>query len=135
MTAQMADRCYLEKCRDRCIRSSCSAAFAVSHGPGGLKVTYGSGLDVLRQTPEFAPRPYAPGSTAIRRRLPLLRGAVRRPRPYMEAIERNSIPSRSAEVAALVAAAPRPPAHLGKNALQNMRALVIQHLTAAVAAA
>ncbi|HLB84893.1 MAG TPA: hypothetical protein VJK00_09180, partial [Steroidobacteraceae bacterium] len=54
MMAQMADRCYLEKCRDRLYPEFVLGGVAVSRGnEGELKVIYGSGLDVLRSTPEF----------------------------------------------------------------------------------
>jgi hypothetical protein len=138
MTAQMADRCYLEKCRDRLYPEFVLGGIAVSHGPGGLKVTYGSGLDVLRQTPEFA-------AETMRTRLDGEFGGAYRyyevlfggRNPYMEAIE------RSLEYLRVVLKAQRwsllrrePPCFTWeKNALQNMRMLVIQYLRAAVAAA
>ncbi|MGH8242675.1 MAG: hypothetical protein ACRETY_04920 [Steroidobacteraceae bacterium] len=53
MLAQMADRCYLEKCRDRLYAEFVLGDVAVHAGAGGVKVLYGSGLDLLRQTPGF----------------------------------------------------------------------------------
>src|SRR5687768_4913115 len=53
MLAQMADRCYLEKCRDRLYAEFVLGGVAVHTGADGLKVLYGSGLDLLRQTPQF----------------------------------------------------------------------------------
>ena len=53
MLAQMADRCYLEKCRDRLYAEFVLGDVAVHAGAGGVKVLYGSGLDLLRQTPQF----------------------------------------------------------------------------------
>lgn len=53
MLAQMADRCYLEKCRDRLYAEFVLGDVAVHPGSDGLKVLYGSGLDLLRQTPQF----------------------------------------------------------------------------------
>ena len=53
MLAQMADRCYLEKCRDRLYAEFVLGNVAVHAGADGLKVLYGSGLDLLRQTPQF----------------------------------------------------------------------------------
>ena len=54
MIAQMADRCYLEKCRDRLyaefVLGGVALPMAVNGGP---QVKYASGLDLLRQTPEF----------------------------------------------------------------------------------
>jgi hypothetical protein len=54
MIAQMADRCYLEKCRDRLYPEFVLGGVALpmtSNGGRGIK--YASGLDLLRQTPEF----------------------------------------------------------------------------------
>jgi len=54
LIAQMADRCYLEKCRDRLYPEFVLAGVATGRGDdGALRVRYGSGLDLLRQTPEF----------------------------------------------------------------------------------
>lgn len=53
MLAQMADRCYLEKCRDRLYAEFVLGDIAVHPGPHGMQVLYGSGLDLLRQTPGF----------------------------------------------------------------------------------
>ena len=54
LIAQMADRCYLEKCRDRLYPEFVLAGVATGRGSdGSLRVRYGSGLDLLRQTPEF----------------------------------------------------------------------------------
>jgi hypothetical protein len=53
MLAQMADRCYLEKCRDRLYAEFVLGDVAVHAGAAGVKVLYGSGLDLLRQTPRF----------------------------------------------------------------------------------
>ena len=54
LLAQMADRCYLEKCRDRLY-----AEFVISGVAFGevmqaqTPVSYASGIDLLRQTPDF----------------------------------------------------------------------------------
>ena len=53
MIAQMADRCYLEKCRDRLYPEFVLGGVAVPMGTGGRGVKYASGLDLLRQTPIF----------------------------------------------------------------------------------
>jgi hypothetical protein len=54
MLAQMADRCYLEKCRDRLYGEFVLAGVAVEVRGGQEQVVrYGSGLDLLRQTPAF----------------------------------------------------------------------------------
>jgi len=54
MIAQMADRCYLEKCRDRLYPEFVLGGVAVAvDAAGGRGVRYASGLDLLRQTPGF----------------------------------------------------------------------------------
>jgi hypothetical protein len=54
LIAQMADRCYLEKCRDRLYPEFVLAGVALGRDASGyVKVRYSSGLDLLRQTPKF----------------------------------------------------------------------------------
>jgi hypothetical protein len=53
MIAQLADRCYLEKCRDRLYPEFVLGGVAMSSGQGPRAVKYASGLDLLRQTPAF----------------------------------------------------------------------------------
>ena len=54
MMAQIADRCYLEKCRDRLYAEFVLGGVALPVAAnGGRQVKYASGLDLLRQTPEF----------------------------------------------------------------------------------
>jgi hypothetical protein len=54
LIAQMADRCYLEKCRDRLYPEFVLGGIAAAQGSNGaLQVRYSSGLDLLRQTPRF----------------------------------------------------------------------------------
>jgi hypothetical protein len=137
MMAQMADRCYLEKCRDRLYAEFVLGGVAVSRDNGGFKVTYASGLDVLRQTPEFV-------SATMRNRLDGEFGGAYRyfevvlggRNPYMEAIEghldylRQVLQTRRWSMLRRV-----PPCFTWeKNPLQNMRTLVIAHLRATVAA-
>jgi hypothetical protein len=137
MMAQMADRCYLEKCRDRLYPEFVLGGVAVSRQDNNLKVTYGSGLDVLRQTPEFV-------AETMRTRLDGEFGGAYRyvevlyggRNPYMETIE------RSLEYLQQVLQSKRwwmlrrvPPCFTWeKNPLQNMRTLVIDHLKTAVTA-
>ena len=57
LLAQMADRCYLEKCRDRLFPEFVLGGVAMYRdGAGRLVTRYRSGLDLLRQTPEFYQR-------------------------------------------------------------------------------
>jgi hypothetical protein len=54
LIAQMADRCYLEKCRDRLYPEFVLGGIAIETAPNGpLKVRYQSGTDLLLQTPGF----------------------------------------------------------------------------------
>jgi hypothetical protein len=54
LIAQMADRCYLEKCRDRLYSEFVLAGVAMSsRRKGQQNVLYGSGIDLLKKTPDF----------------------------------------------------------------------------------
>jgi hypothetical protein len=54
LIAQMADRCYLEKCRDRLYKEFVVGGVAVENAtPGEYMVRYKSGLDLLKKTPVF----------------------------------------------------------------------------------
>ncbi len=57
LMAQMADRCYLEKCRDRLYSEFVLAGVAITER-GMMRaeedtVLYASGIDLLRKTPDF----------------------------------------------------------------------------------
>jgi len=90
MIAQMADRCYLEKCRDRLYAEFVVGGVALPFTAGYPQVKYASGLDLLRQTPDFV-------SDVRSKRLDGdFRGAYRYleilyggQNPYLEAIEKN----------------------------------------------
>ena len=91
LIAQMADRCYLEKCRDRLYPEFVLGGVAAAPASDGtLQVRYSSGLDLLRQTPSSCARRGRSGSTAnsstpINSLEPLFGGK----NPYLEAIDRN----------------------------------------------
>jgi hypothetical protein len=52
--AQMSDRCYLEKCRDRLYPEFVAGGIARKRlADGGEEVVYGSGDDLVRKTPRF----------------------------------------------------------------------------------
>ncbi len=91
MIAQMADRCYLEKCRDRLYPEFVLGGYALPLSTNGdRKVKYASGLDLLRQTPQFAAetrmkRLDGAFSSAYRHLEVLFDGK----NPYLEAIDRN----------------------------------------------
>jgi hypothetical protein len=54
LIAQMADRCYLEKCRDRLYNEFVLGGIAVENAnPGEYTVRYKSGVDLLAKTPMF----------------------------------------------------------------------------------
>jgi hypothetical protein len=54
LIAQMADRCYLEKCRDRLYKEFVLGGIAVENAtPGEYMVRYESGIDLLKKTPIF----------------------------------------------------------------------------------
>jgi len=54
LIAQMADRCYLEKCRDRLYNEFVVGGVAVDNAkPGEYMVRYKSGKDLLTKTPAF----------------------------------------------------------------------------------
>src|SRR6202047_46060 len=91
LIAQMADRCYLEKCRDRLYPEFVLGGVATTTGvDGSLRVRYSSGLDLLRQTPEFVREPFVARLQGefehAYRYLECLFGGKN---PYLEAIERN----------------------------------------------
>jgi hypothetical protein len=91
LIAQMADRCYLEKCRDRLYPEFVLGGVAAVPGSNGaLQVRYSSGLDLLRQTPRFVRetrerRLEGEFEHAYRLLEPLFDGR----NPYVEAIDRN----------------------------------------------
>ncbi len=139
MLAQMSDRCYLEKCRDRLYPEFVLGGVAISADEqGGLKVLYGSGLDVLRQTPDFfemTMRTRLDGefAGAYRYLEPLFGGR----NPYMESIEQNiGYLKQVLKTQRWAMLRREPPCFTWeKNPLQNMRTLVIDHLRSAIAAA
>ena len=51
--AQMADRCYLEKCRDRLYPEFVEAGLANKQTATGDEIVYKSGEDLVQQTPAF----------------------------------------------------------------------------------
>lgn len=54
LMAQMADRCYLEKCRDRLYKEFVVGGVAIENAsPGEYMVRYESGTDLLKKTPMF----------------------------------------------------------------------------------
>jgi hypothetical protein len=91
LIAQMADRCYLEKCRDRLYPEFVLGGVAAAPASDGtMQVRYSSGLDLLRQTPRFvretrSTRLDGEFEHAYRFLEPLFGGE----NPYLDAIDRN----------------------------------------------
>ena len=90
MIAQIADRCYLEKCRDRLYAEFVLGGVALPLNEGNPQVKYASGLDLLRQTPDFIAdvrtKRLEGDFHSAYRYLEILYGGRN---PYIEAIERN----------------------------------------------
>src|SRR5450755_289925 len=91
MIAQMADRCYLEKCGDRLYAEFVLGGVALPLAAnGGLQVKYASGVDLLRQTPEFISEVRSKRLDgefhSAYRHLEVLFGGCN---PYIESIDRN----------------------------------------------
>ncbi|MDX1480363.1 MAG: hypothetical protein R3315_01730 [Woeseiaceae bacterium] len=91
LIAQMADRCYLEKCRDRLYKEFVLGGIAIeAESPRDYVVRYQSGKDLLRKTPVFyqqvtRDRLKNKFSSAYRYVEPLFDGQ----NPYVEAIRKN----------------------------------------------
>jgi len=138
MMAQMSDRCYLEKCRDRLYPEFVLGGLAISRSEeGDLKVVYGSGLDILRHTPAFfaeTMRTRLDGEFAgAYRYVEALFGGRN---PYMETIEGHLAYLEQVLQSQRWSMLRRTPPCFTweKNPLQNMRSLVIERLTATVGA-
>lgn len=91
MVAQIADRCYLEKCRDRLYAEFVLGGVALPVAAnGGRQVKYASGLDLLRQTPEFVAEVRAKRLDGeFHAAYGFLEALYGGRNPYMEAIDRN----------------------------------------------
>ena len=91
MVAQIADRCYLEKCRDRLYAEFVLGGVALPVAAnGGRQVKYASGLDLLRQTPEFVAEVRTKRLDGeFRRAYRFMEALYGGRNPYMEAIDRN----------------------------------------------
>ncbi len=91
MVAQMADRCYLEKCRDRLYAEFVLGGVALPVAAnGGRQVKYASGLDLLRQTPEFVAEVRTKRLDGeFKRAYRFLEALYGGRNPYLEAIDRN----------------------------------------------
>jgi hypothetical protein len=132
LLAQMADRCYLEKCRDRLYPEFVLGGIAAWRDPSGQTITrYRSGLDLLRQTPAFyhqvcAPRLERSFEAAYRYMDAVFDGR----NPYMVAIERNLFYlERVLEGERWPLLRRRPPCELADTqAIERIRRLVAEQL-------
>lgn len=91
LIAQMADRCYLEKCRDRLYAEFVLGGVAINASdPSNVQITYRSEIDLLQKTPDFV-------THSAFERLDNAFGSAYRyveslfdgRNPYLEAIEQN----------------------------------------------
>ena len=134
LIAQMADRCYLEKCRDRLYLEFVLADIAIADSDEGPRtVRYQSGIDLLLQTPDFY-------RTVVRKRLDqdfnrayryteaLFNGS----NPYLTFIERNiAYLEHIIETGEWPALRRSPPCYtVNENPVSAANALVNQKLTA-----
>ena len=132
MLAQMADRCYLEKCRDRLYGEFVLGGVAVElKSPRERLVRYASGDDLLRRTPGFweesaRARLEHSFNRAYRYMEPLYNGQ----NPYMTAIEHTmAYLRRLLDADRLDALRRRPPVFtVLPNPMESVGALVSRHL-------
>jgi len=91
MITQMADRCYLEKCRDRLYPEFVLGGMALPLANASAEqVRYASGLDLLHQTPQFASETRSQRLDGeFNRAYRYLEILFDGRNPYMESIERN----------------------------------------------
>ena len=132
LLAQMADRCYLEKCRDRLYKEFVVGGVAIENAkPGEYMVRYRSGQDLLQKTPTFyqqvtRDRLDKKFNHAYRYAEVLYDGR----NPYIEAI-RNNIEHLMKIIAVedWTLLRRKPPFFLGVvNAAKDMESLVAKHL-------
>ncbi len=127
LIAQMSDRCYLEKCRDRLYPEFVLGGIAMpSDGQGNTAVKYSSGpgraathARVHRRSEALAPR------RRVRRRLSRARSPVQRPQPIHGSDSAQSrLLGRGAALGSVADAASRscPAFTWEKNPVQNIRA-------------
>ncbi len=131
LIAQMADRCYLEKCRDRLYLEFVLGGIAIEESNGTLRVRYQSGIDLLLQTPSFY-------KNVAKKRLDIAFNKAYRyveavfdgRNPYLEFIERNiAYLEHIIETGEWSALRRTPPCFtVNKNPVSKTNALVNQHM-------
>ena len=87
--AQMSDRCYLEKCRDRLYPEFVAGGIATKKTQAGEEIIFASGEDLLRKTPSF----YRNAERRLHEDLggtyQFAESHFRGPNLYMEAVQQN----------------------------------------------
>jgi hypothetical protein len=91
LMAQMADRCYLEKCRDRLYSEFVLAGVAVTKDAGHMnEILYASGIDLLKKTPGFYQNmAMSRLNTKFNRAYRYIEAVYDGRNPYFEFIEKN----------------------------------------------
>jgi len=134
LIAQMADRCYLEKCRDRLYPEFVLGGIAAAPGvDGALQVRYSSGLDLLRQTPHFVRETRAQRLDGeFEHAYHYLERLFDGKNPYLEAIDRNvSYLQRILRAERWRLLRRNPPLFTSEdNQLGQVRGLMVTHLRA-----
>jgi hypothetical protein len=132
LIAQMSDRCYLEKCRDRLYPEFVLGGVALAKDANGETIVrYSSGLDVLRQTPGFFDevfRTRLDGEFAgLYHHVEVLFNGLN---PYVDAINRSRMYLQEILGNCQWPMLRRDPPCFTweKNPVQNMRSLVLGHL-------
>jgi len=132
LLAQMADRCYLEKCRDRLYPEFVLGGIAVWRDPSGqVNTRYRSGLDLLRQTPAFFKQVCRPRlDVSFEGAYHYMDAVFEGRNPYMLAIERNLFYlERVLEGERWPLLRRRPPCELAdQGALERIRRMVAEQL-------
>ena len=132
LIAQMADRCYLEKCRDRLYLEFVLGGVAIENEGAQQKIKYQSGIDLLLQTPDFYRH-------VVKKRLDLdfnkayryVEAVFEGNNPYMAFIERNIAHLEYIiETGQWLNLRRLPPCYtVNKNPVAKVNALVNQHIT------
>ncbi len=92
LMAQMADRCYLEKCRDRLFPEFVLGGLAVNEQDGRQNVLFRSGEDLLRNTPKFFANIFETRLDGdFRGAYRYLEGLFDGHNPYLAGIEKNLV--------------------------------------------
>ena len=132
LMTQLADRCYLEKCRDRLYSEFVLAGVAISNEkPGHQNVLYASGIDLLKKTPAFFDRMAKVRlETKFSRAYRYIEALYGGRNPYYESIDKNlAYLAHVLETGDWQGLRRHPPCFTAlSNPLQSVSALVSRHL-------